>query len=507
MISALEVIEHTPYQTTEQLISRFLPNLYTYLAFQESGISDPTLETRLERSLDDALQILYQRQNWDGGWGWWRNSSSDTYLTAYSLFALSRAELAGVQIKEGVTNQAVVFLRAGIIPPNLTLQIEFLDRQSFVLYVLALVDQADLPITIEMASRYEILSTWAKALLTTTLSLREPATTQLPTLISELESSAIQSATGVHWQEDGVNYWNLESNIKTTSMALMALLDANPSSSSIPGAVRWLLASRNHDGIWNSSHETAWALSALASWLQESKVLKSDYQYMLQLNGRTLTAGTTSPDAVLSSIEVITPISDLLAEQPNQVLIQRGSGEGSLFYTAHLNVFRPVEDVEATSRGLHVYREYFTNDGECGDIELPCQRATSASVGDDLLVRVTLIVPSDQFHIVVEDPFPAGMEPIETGWLASALDEISLDESLEGDSSRLWGWWYFSHIELGDDRVALYADHLPAGTYQYTYQLHALLPGEYRILPTRAWASYFPEIYGQSAGEVFSIKP
>jgi uncharacterized protein YfaS (alpha-2-macroglobulin family) len=287
----------------------------------------------------------------------------------------------------------------------------------------------------------------------------------------------------------------------------MALLEANPSSSTIPGAVRWLLASRNNQGIWNSSHETAWALTALAHWIQQNNSLKSDYQYQLQVNGRTLTEGTTSPDAVLSSIEVSTPIDDLYTDQPNQVLIQRGSGDGSLFYSAHLNLFRPVGDVEATSHGLHVNREYFAYDGECGKIEAPCPKATSANVGDDLLVRVTLIVPSDQYHIIVEDPFPAGMEPIETKWLKLAMTEISLDENLMGDTSQLWGWWYFSHIELGDHRVAMYADHLPAGTYQYTYQLHALLPGEYRILPTRAWARYFPEIYGQSAGDVFSIKP
>ena len=62
-------------------------------------------------------------------------------------------------------------------------------------------------------------------------------------------------------------------------------------------------------------------------------------------------------------------------------------------------------------------------------------------------------------------------------------------------------------VEIGDNRLSLYAEYLPAGTYQYTYPLRAVLPGEYRVLPTRAWVNYFPEIYAHSAGEVFSIKP
>jgi uncharacterized protein YfaS (alpha-2-macroglobulin family) len=507
ILYALEVLEHSPYDTSEQLISRFLPNLYTYLAFQASGISDPALESRLEHSLEDMLQILIQRQNWDGGWGWWRDSSSDIYLTAYSLFALSRAELAGVEINETVLENAIEFLRAGLVYPDLTIKSDFLDRQCFVLYALALVEEGDLPITSMMASRYEVLSTWAQALLASTLALRDPSAIELPSLITELESDAIRSATGTHWQEQHINYWNLESNAKTTAQVLMALLDANPSSSTIPGAVRWLLASRNQDRIWRSSHETAWVLTALASWLHENKSLESDYQFALLLNGRMLTSGTASEDSLLSSIDVTTPISDLYPDLPNQVTFQRTAGNGSLFYTAHLTVFRMIEDVEATSRGLTVYREYFTYDGECGVTESPCPKATSANVGEDLLVRVTLIVPSDHYHIVLEDPFPAGMEPIESRLHPIALDQVSLDESLHMEDVRTWGWWYFSHVELGDDRLTLHADYLPAGTYQYTYQIHALLPGEYRILPTYAWAKYFPEIYGHSAGQVFSIRP
>jgi uncharacterized protein YfaS (alpha-2-macroglobulin family) len=241
--------------------------------------------------------------------------------------------------------------------------------------------------------------------------------------------------------------------------------------------------------------------------MQSNEAFQSNYDYMLQLNGQTLTSGSTSQDAILSSVEVVTPMSDLLKGQPNQVSIQRGLGDGTLFYTAHLTVYRPVEDIEATARGMHVYREYFIDDGECGDLESPCPKATSANLGDDLLVRVTLIVPSDQYHVVIEDPYPAGLEPMEPREYITDPNQISLEEVAESETDQLWKWWYFTRVEIGDDRLSMYAEYLPAGTYQYTYPLRAVHPGEYRVLPTRAWANYFPEIYAHSAGEVFSIKP
>jgi hypothetical protein len=51
----------------------------------------------------------------------------------------------------------------------------------------------------------------------------------------------------------------------------------------------------------------------------------------------------------------------------------------------------------------------------------------------------------------------------------------------------------------------LFATELPAGTYQYTSQMRASLPGEFQVLPATAYEMYFPEVWGRSAGEMFTI--
>ena len=60
-------------------------------------------------------------------------------------------------------------------------------------------------------------------------------------------------------------------------------------------------------------------------------------------------------------------------------------------------------------------------------------------------------------------------------------------------------------MELLSDRAALFADYLPAGTYQYSYQIHLTSAGSYHALPTTARETYFPDVYGQGAGRIYKI--
>ncbi|MCB0116292.1 MAG: hypothetical protein KDD84_19465, partial [Caldilineaceae bacterium] len=79
--------------------------------------------------------------------------------------------------------------------------------------------------------------------------------------------------------------------------------------------------------------------------------------------------------------------------------------------------------------------------------------------------------------------------------------------SPEAASARMYWWrpWIPSHSDIRDEKVALFADVLPAGTYEYTFLVRASLPGEYRVLPARAEEMYFPDVWGRSAGALFTV--
>ncbi len=507
--SAVQSLADTPHRTTEILVSNFLPQLVLHRALLSLGRDDASLAgVELETTIRDALQNLTIRQNEDGGWGWWQGGDSDVYLTAYTVFGLALAEQAGFTTPERVRSQAIDFLRAGLVGPDQLTDPTQLDRQAFVLQALAEAGAGDLTLTRQMAAERQRLGIWARAVVAETLHQLAPDDGLIGALRSDLATAAIRSATGVHWEAGETDRRNLMTGVTATAHVLRALVALDPGEPLLADTVRWLLAARGSDGGWRSSHETAWAVLALAEWLEASGSLQSNFAYEVTLNGQALASGRAAPDAPFTSVALQQPLAELLPDQPNQLAIQRGEGQGALYYTAHLTVFRPIEDVPASSRGLSVRLDFFHDDGICDvGLENPCRRAESARVDDDLLGRVTLIVPAEQRHVRVEAPFPAGMEPVdarlETTPFDGPLPELLLADPLGSG----WGWWFFSQSELRDDRLVLSAEFLPAGTYQFTFRLRAVFPGEYRVLPTRAWAIYFPEVFGQDAGRTYEISP
>jgi uncharacterized protein YfaS (alpha-2-macroglobulin family) len=82
---------------------------------------------------------------------------------------------------------------------------------------------------------------------------------------------------------------------------------------------------------------------------------------------------------------------------------------------------------------------------------------------------------------------------------------VSEEPQIESEDRWGWGWQWFTHSEIRDEKVALFADYLPRGTYEYTYLLRASVPGEYLTSPALAYEMYFPEVWGRSDGGTFRV--
>ena len=59
---------------------------------------------------------------------------------------------------------------------------------------------------------------------------------------------------------------------------------------------------------------------------------------------------------------------------------------------------------------------------------------------------------------------------------------------------------------MRDERIDVYADTLPRGTYEYTYLLRAGLAGQFQAIPALIEQRYFPEVFGRSDGAAFRIE-
>ncbi len=514
MVDGLDYLEHFPYECTEQTVSRFLPNVVTYRAFKDLGLDRPDLETKLPGLVGVGLQRLYNQQHYDGGWGWWVSDRSDPYLTAYVLLGMVEAQRAGFVVDEEVMARAVDFLQGSLLRPK-DVELHWqANRQAFILYVLAEAGEGDLGRAVTLFDQRETLDTFGKAYLAMTFGLLQPdKPDRVKALLSDITSAAIVSATGAHWEEAQVDYYSMNTDTRSTAIVLAALARLDPENALAPNAVRWLMAVRE-EGIWETTQETAWSILALTDWMVATGELEGAYNWQVVVNGESLGEGTVAAENIDETVELQIEVAQLLADQANRVVVERwppegqDEGSGRLYYSMYLRYFKPVEEVTALNRGIIVSRQYTLAD--CGSEEQPCRAIDEAGVGDVIQVKLTLIAPNDLHYVVVEDPFPAGAEGVDQSLkTTSVVGEPP--ELTRTDRRNPWsggyGWWWFSHTELRDEKAVLFATYLPRGTYEYTYLIRASLPGEYRVIPTNAYEMYFPEVFGRSDGGVFTIAP
>jgi len=500
MTDGLDYLEHYPYECVEQTISRFLPNVLSTKALKSAGINNPDLEDALIVQVDTALQRLYKWQNADGGWGWWSGQESNSFNSAYAVLGLVEAQLADYQVNTAVIERGIAYLKTQIKPIDGLANPSDSNRQAFLLYVLAHSDEPNISATVQLYDQRQRMAIYGRAFLANTLYLIDSEDTRIDSLLSDFSNKAITSATGSHWVEESQDRWNWNTDTRTTAIVLSALslIDAeNPLNAN---AVRWLMSNRSR-GHWYGTQETAWSLMALTNWMVASGELEADYQYAVALNGNRLGGGIADSETLRQSLDLKVDISELLRDEINRLAFARDSGEGNLYYTAFMNLDLPVEEVQAIDQGIVIARDYYLLD----DIETPVQNVQQ---GELVLVRLTIVAPNTLHYVVIDDPLPAGLEAVDQSLLTSPQNvEIPRNYTMEDVFWRGWGWWYFTHTQMYDERVVLSSNRLPAGTYVYTYLARASSVGIFRTIPTTVQEFYFPEVYGRGEGALFTVTP
>jgi len=420
--------------------------------------------------------------------------------TAYTVLGLVEALEAGYKVSESVIEGGKNFLRTQLTPIKGLTETESLNRQAFFLYVLARSGEPDVSSTVQIYQQRQNIALYARAFLAHTLYWIDPGDPRLDTLLSDLSSAAILSSTGAHWEEDQHDRYNWNTDTRTTAIILSALIQIDPINPLNANAVRWLMSHRTN-GRWRGTQETAWTLMALSNWMVASGELSADYQFAVALNGERLGSGVANQDTLRKDTELQVAVSELITGGSNRLAIARDDGPGNLHYTTHLNIFLPVEQVQPLDQGIIVSRSYYHLD----NLETP---VTEAAQGDLLIVRLTLVAPGALHNVLVNDPLPAGLEAVDQSLATSQQNvEVPKEYSLIDIFTRGWGWWYFSHIQMRDEKVVLSANYLPAGSYIYSYLVRAASVGDFNVIPPTAQEFYFPEVYGRGQGSLFTVKP
>ncbi|MFN8527594.1 MAG: alpha-2-macroglobulin family protein [Anaerolineae bacterium] len=494
--ASLRALRLGEYESVEQTITYLFANTEAFRAVNGTPQMTDALRQQLSEQIGMSLQRMYAWQKVDGGWGWFARDDSDPGMTAYALLGLVEARDQGFMVSDNVVQNAVNFLNTRFIIPSVSVPQWQINRQSLMLYALAQANAADVARTANLYENRAMLSTWAKALLALTVAAIDGGNTRADVLISDLVSSAVISATGVHWEETAPDRYNWNTNTRTTAMVLDALVRLTPQSELIPNVIRWLMAARKADA-WETTQETAWATLALTDWSINTGDTTPSYPYAIDLNGTALAAGSAPADPSVPLVDTAIDIDALTAS--NALTISREAGNGALYYTAFLRAYLPVDQVDPLNNGVVIERRYTLLGDDSGT------PITQARVGDQIQVRLTIIAPNDLNFIIITDPIPAGTDAINPDLATSPQVGTQPELSRENPLDQGWGWWWFSNIEFRDQQVNLYSSYLPAGTYEFVYTIRAGLEGVYNVIPATAQEAYFPEVYGRSAGMVFTI--
>jgi hypothetical protein len=494
---SLTYLEDFPYLCMEQTVSRILPNVITKRILDEMGVSN-NLSANLDEQVNTALQRIYVSQLYDHGWSWWNAPESDPYVSAYVVYGLIEARKSGYSVSDVVLANGLNYLKNNLPYLNDNAPAWERNRQAFILYVLAAGDELS-----SGSSRLNYLyrnndrlSLYGKAYLAQAIHLLNPEDERIPSLLSDLQAGATLSASGAHWEEDYRDYYNWNSDTRTTAIVLNAYQQIDPQNSISTNAVRWLMANREGKR-WASTQDTTWTLIALVNWLSQQGELDSQYNYAIGLNGEILSEGSADPQRLTETAQVKIELKKMLQDETNLLVISRGSGGGNLYYTAFLNATMNVPEVEPVEQGIFIKREYFM----VGDEETP---VTYAKMGDLLHVRLTIVAPAGLHYVAVDDPLPAGFEAVDSSLQTDTTVPSTI--TIAGLKERGWGWWHFDHIQIQDEKISLAADYLPAGTYVYTYLVRASNRGTFNVMPPSAFEFYFPDVNGHGAGSTFTIK-
>jgi len=500
MIEGLDYLAHYPYECNEQTVSRFLPNLFTVRALRALNIEDAALETSLAAQVEIGVQRLANRQNPDGGWGFWSGEASNTFITSYVLWGLANAQTLDFIVPERTISEAVNYLNNNFAAPKDIEETWRLNEMAFTLFVLSETQNGDSGRTSTLFDVRERLDHYGRAYLAMALAnLAETNATpdaRVDTLLDDLFSSAQVSATGAAWHEAQIDYHNMNTDTRTTSIVLAAFVRLDPTQPLLENVVRWLMSARQA-GRWETTQENAWAIIALTDWMAATGELEADYDWSVTLNEETLGSGAVNADNLTEPVQLRAAVSDLLRDTANAIQLSRSNDSGQLYYTTHLRYYLDALAVEPRDRGIVVDRRFV----------LAGETVNSATVGDVISVTVTIVAPTDLHHVLIEAPIPAGTEPIDPN-LATTPSMYAPAEivSQENNPQNSWMSWLPTNTDIRDEKVALFATYLPAGAYEYTFQVRASVPGEYRVLPAHGEMMYFPEVWGRSGGALFTVE-
>jgi len=519
---ALNYLLQFPYGCSEQIASKL-----DAIAIVKRGLNLPNIGEKFklekikyqdkEYTIDEVVEIglvkLYNNQNFDGGFSFWRGGKSNFHLTLHVLDTLNDLSLAGFKINQDSLAQASDYVYKEITTNHDLYQ----DKNNVILAAYTLFslpnfkkDGALRGKIIEIANDdlflQEKISNNSLAYLA--ILLNEGFDLRLKNKIFDILDNRIDIDGRGAFLETGKNFnWQYyETPIKNTALYLKAQVARKSENPILEKVLRWILNSREKDGAWGSTQNTISVIDALTDYLEWKKETESNFFLELFINEKSEGKFNFNPQTILDQFKKEIPIENLKFNENNIVSFQKTNFNqlpNAYYYDLSLKYYLPSDQIPPRDEGFSISREFYHLDDKENKNPL-----SKAKVGKILRGHLEITVPKTRKFVMVEDFIPAGMEIVNLD-LATEQKSLLVEEYYKDRN-----YWrehfdrslYPDFKETYDDRVFLYLENLSPGVYEFDYYVRALIKGKFSHLPAQVSEMYFPENFGRTAGSYFEIE-
>lgn len=275
--------------------------------------------------------------------------------------------------------------------------------------------------------------------------------------------------------------------------------------------VRSITQSRGNRDHWENTQENLFCMNALIGFSRIYE--KTPPKMKISASLDDISFG----EAAFSDVKDKPAIFErpLAAGDPGRkaTMTIRREGDGRLYYATRLS-FAPLGGYEKpVNAGMELKREYSVErDGKWVLLKDPIQLKRGELVRVDLY----LSLPTARNFVVVDDPVPGGLEPVNRD-LANASEVDARKADFVAAEGSWWfhyaDWsdynvsrWSFYHQELRHNAARFYSDYLPAGNYHLSYAAQAIAEGEFTIMPVHAEEMYDPDVFAKGVNERLVVK-
>jgi alpha-2-macroglobulin len=506
-----------PYGCLEQRTSLLLPLMQLH---ELSSVFkfDLTASKPIPEVIKANLAMVLSLQNSDGGFRYWSSdSSSDRWISPYVAKLLARAEGMHYDIPKAAKEKLGGFLQQSLRDFSWYMRLcSWRCKAYYRLNILTGMRElglSDESYYQDYYSRRKELGLDAQIQLAALLTHLPKWKEQSATLFEEIKKGMFITAATAHIEDraDLPPSWGwMTSPVINTGRALSLFLLREPDHPFNAKMARYILQARKN-GRWRTTYENAAALDALLDVLKKKEKTEPDYRATVLLAGKNvLEADRKGYDTKL--VEGSVEAKDLPIGKSDLVIKKKG--KGSLYYTLRYS-YKLTGPQPPRQEGFYVERKISRFD-PVKSSAAEKESLQEIPLGQVAVVELTIIVPQAAYRFVVDDPLPAGLEPIDRSLKTTSQryqvkqgeeDEGEGEDSEEGYEEERGSYRSnpFNHVELHDEGVKLFADEIAAGVYRYRYLARATTPGIFELPGTVATLMYEPEQFGRAAEGTFKV--